>query len=229
MGSFLESIQTRLQMPHQSVPRSRFWSSPKYFVPNVEWGVCAVGSHGDNYRNMGTQNLRKEPEKSADMQVDSPFGVVTRGQAKEPLGIHCPLALWGIRWMVGITIARHDSVSDSLSSPPALQPQGKRQVWSLCSGGGTRYNVCGSSYHLHSPVVWDTVCVSVRWESMTGVSVMEIVPLDFCSFFNNRAPSPQVNLRNCTWFKKSSCCTQEEIDATFGTVKPLPGSTPGCQ
>ncbi|XP_052814863.1 uncharacterized protein LOC128241813 [Mya arenaria] len=92
-----------------------------------------------------------------------------------------------------------------------------------------RYNVCGSSYHLHSPVVWDTVCVSVRWESMTGVSVMEIVPLDFCSFFNNRAPSPQVNLRNCTWFKKSSCCTQEEIDATFGTVKPLPGSTPGCQ
>ncbi|XP_052791192.1 uncharacterized protein LOC128225176 [Mya arenaria] len=62
-----------------------------------------------------------------------------------------------------------------------------------------------------------------------GVSVMEIVPLDFCSFFNNRAPSPQPNLRNCTWFKKNSCCTQEEIDATFGTVKPLPGSTPECQ
>ncbi|XP_060588609.1 riboflavin-binding protein-like [Ruditapes philippinarum] len=53
--------------------------------------------------------------------------------------------------------------------------------------------------------------------------------LDFCSFFNNRAPSPQPSLRNCTWFKKNSCCKQEEIEATFGTVKPLPGSSPGCQ
>lgn len=53
--------------------------------------------------------------------------------------------------------------------------------------------------------------------------------LDFCSFFKNRAPSPQPSLRNCTWFKKNSCCKQEEIDATFGTVKPLPGSSPECQ
>ena len=51
----------------------------------------------------------------------------------------------------------------------------------------------------------------------------------FCSFFNNRAPWPQPDLRNCTWFKTNSCCKQEEIDATFGTVKPLPGSTPECQ
>ncbi|KAL4240041.1 hypothetical protein ACF0H5_000836 [Mactra antiquata] len=56
-----------------------------------------------------------------------------------------------------------------------------------------------------------------------------IQSLDFCSFFNNRSPSPQTNLRNCTWFMKNSCCKQEEIDATFGTVKPLPGSSPQCQ
>lgn len=58
---------------------------------------------------------------------------------------------------------------------------------------------------------------------------MKTNSLQFCSFFNNRAPSPQPYLRNCTWFKENSCCKQEEIDATFGTVKPLPGSSPDCQ
>lgn len=52
---------------------------------------------------------------------------------------------------------------------------------------------------------------------------------EFCSFFNNRKPSPQPNLLNCTWFNENSCCKQEEIDALFGTVKPLPGSSPQCQ
>ena len=51
----------------------------------------------------------------------------------------------------------------------------------------------------------------------------------FCSFFNNRKPTPQPNLRNCTWFKENSCCKQEEIDAIFGTVKPLPGGSRQCQ
>ncbi|KAL8575787.1 hypothetical protein ACOMHN_004973 [Nucella lapillus] len=51
----------------------------------------------------------------------------------------------------------------------------------------------------------------------------------YCSFFNNRAPEVQRNLKNCTWFKESSCCRQEEIDATFGRVKPLRGASPDCQ
>ena len=51
----------------------------------------------------------------------------------------------------------------------------------------------------------------------------------FCSFFNNRKPSPEPSLLNCTWFKENSCCKQEEIDAIFGTVKPLPGSSRQCQ
>lgn len=52
---------------------------------------------------------------------------------------------------------------------------------------------------------------------------------EFCSFFNNRSPGPQPGLKNCTWFRRNSCCRQEEIDATFGRVKPLPGSSPVCQ
>jgi hypothetical protein len=40
----------------------------------------------------------------------------------------------------------------------------------------------------------------------------------YCSFFNNRAPSPQINLRNCTWYRENSCCLQSEIEATFNKV-----------
>jgi len=50
-------------------------------------------------------------------------------------------------------------------------------------------------------------------------------PLNYCSFFNNRAPSPQVNLKNCTWYKENSCCLQSEIESTFSKVKPLIGSS----
>ncbi|CAI9721509.1 Hypothetical predicted protein [Octopus vulgaris] len=53
--------------------------------------------------------------------------------------------------------------------------------------------------------------------------------IQYCSFFSNRAPSPQPTLKNCTWFKSNSCCMQEEIAATFGNVKPLPGANEKCQ
>ena len=42
--------------------------------------------------------------------------------------------------------------------------------------------------------------------------------LNYCSFFNNRAPSPQINLKNCTWYKENSCCLQSEITSTFSKV-----------
>ena len=53
--------------------------------------------------------------------------------------------------------------------------------------------------------------------------------LQYCSFFNNRAPSAQPGLKNCTWFKDNSCCMQQEIAATFGKVKPLKGASLECQ
>ena len=53
--------------------------------------------------------------------------------------------------------------------------------------------------------------------------------LQFCSFFANRAPNIQLSLKNCTWFKESSCCRQKEIDAIFQRVKPLRGASPACQ
>ncbi|KAI0233083.1 hypothetical protein LSAT2_016654, partial [Lamellibrachia satsuma] len=57
----------------------------------------------------------------------------------------------------------------------------------------------------------------------------ESTKLQYCSFFNNRAPSAQPGLKNCTWFKENSCCLQQEIEATFGRVKPLQGAPRACQ
>ena len=40
----------------------------------------------------------------------------------------------------------------------------------------------------------------------------------YCPYFKNRAPSPQVNLENCTWYKDNSCCLNHEIKSIFSTV-----------
>ncbi len=51
----------------------------------------------------------------------------------------------------------------------------------------------------------------------------------FCTFFNNRAPKPEPNLRNCTWYKENSCCTQQEIDISFSQMKSFIGASDACQ
>ncbi|XP_077980055.1 long-chain fatty acid transport protein 2-like [Glandiceps talaboti] len=63
-----------------------------------------------------------------------------------------------------------------------------------------------------------------------SVQIVDKTPkLEYCTFFNNRKPTYQPDLKNCTWFSERSCCRQAEIAATFGKVKPLPGATEGCQ
>lgn len=66
-------------------------------------------------------------------------------------------------------------------------------------------------------------CIYITWITAQTSDLM------YCSFFDNRAPKPQPSLKNCTWFRENSCCMQEEIDATFGRVKPLVGASPACQ
>ena len=53
---------------------------------------------------------------------------------------------------------------------------------------------------------------------LTAAATSFVQPLNYCSFFNNRAPSPQANLKNCTWYKENSCCLQAEIESTFSKV-----------
>ena len=82
--------------------------------------------------------------------------------------------------------------------------------------------------------MWSSVTISLPLVlslyvlfAISGICAVE--KQEYCSFFNNREPKPQANLRNCTWFRKNSCCVQEEIDGTFARVKALPGSSPACQ
>jgi len=40
----------------------------------------------------------------------------------------------------------------------------------------------------------------------------------YCSFFSNRAPSPQPGLMNCTWYRENSCCRDNEVGLIFSQV-----------
>ena len=74
------------------------------------------------------------------------------------------------------------------------------------------------------------ICLSfpVAFRCISAADVAK-TELQFCTFFNNRAPEIQPGLKNCTWFKDNCCCRQDEIAATFGRVKPLRGASEKCQ
>ncbi|GFS09732.1 voltage-dependent calcium channel subunit alpha-2/delta-3-like [Elysia marginata] len=76
-----------------------------------------------------------------------------------------------------------------------------------------------------------SVFIPAGWgsEPTVHMTVKPNADKPFCSFFANRAPNIQLGLKNCTWFKQSSCCRQKEIDALFPRVKPLRGASPACQ
>mgnify|MGYP001792158869 CR=1 FL=1 len=52
--------------------------------------------------------------------------------------------------------------------------------------------------------------------------------LQYCPFYNNRGPSPQPFLDNCTWYRDNACCKQEEITYGFANVKPPQGASDRC-
>ena len=52
---------------------------------------------------------------------------------------------------------------------------------------------------------------------------------NYCPYFKNRAPSPQFNLKNCTWYKESACCLRKELDMILSGVQPLVGASQECQ
>ena len=53
-------------------------------------------------------------------------------------------------------------------------------------------------------------------------------PLQYCPYFQNRGPARQDNLRNCSWYKDSACCYDEEIDFAFRQLTPLIGASQDC-
>ena len=95
----------------------------------------------------------------------------------------------------------------------------------MSSVGSTQiHGLCKSIFVTTLAISILSVCVVSQ-----EVIIHQYNELQYCSFFNNRAPKAQPGLRNCTWFKENSCCLQQEIEATFGRVKPLKGASPACQ
>ncbi|CAF1451965.1 unnamed protein product [Adineta steineri] len=71
-------------------------------------------------------------------------------------------------------------------------------------------------------------CVWTANDSSYTVSSLSSNTAPYCSFFSNRAPSPQPALTNCTWFKENSCCRDNEVRLIFSQVRPLIGSSSDC-
>ena len=51
----------------------------------------------------------------------------------------------------------------------------------------------------------------------------------FCSFFGNRSPGPQPGLQNCTWYRESSCCSNDEITSLFTNINPPDQANSRCR
>lgn len=50
----------------------------------------------------------------------------------------------------------------------------------------------------------------------------------YCPYFQNRAPSPQPSLENCTWYKEKACCLNEELAIIFSNLLPMAGADKKC-
>ncbi|UJR36410.1 hypothetical protein I4U23_029133 [Adineta vaga] len=70
--------------------------------------------------------------------------------------------------------------------------------------------------------------ISTTNNSLYTVSISTSNTAPYCSFFSNRAPSPQPGLTNCTWFQENSCCRENEVRHIFSQVRPLIGSSAEC-
>lgn len=55
-----------------------------------------------------------------------------------------------------------------------------------------------------------------------------VVHRQYCPYFQNRAPSPQPSLDNCTWYKDSACCLNEELSLVFANLLPMAGANSEC-
>ena len=56
----------------------------------------------------------------------------------------------------------------------------------------------------------------------------QTLPPQYCPYFQNRAPSPQPSLQNCTWYKEKACCLNEELAIIFSNLLPMAGADAKC-
>ena len=73
-------------------------------------------------------------------------------------------------------------------------------------------------------------CIGIILLHVFAISTTaECASQHYCPYFKNRAPSPQINLENCTWFRENSCCLNHELNEIFSAITtPLKASSPAC-
>ena len=71
--------------------------------------------------------------------------------------------------------------------------------------------------------------ISYAVESQAGQQRKQAQTENYCPYFKNRAPSPQPDLKNCTWYRESSCCLQHELEIIFASKPPPDGASEKCR
>ena len=72
--------------------------------------------------------------------------------------------------------------------------------------------------------------ISKKGGFVKSESTLEMTQMtdNYCPYFKNRPPSPQPDLKNCTWYRQNSCCLQTELDLIFPSVVPPLGANEKC-
>lgn len=59
-------------------------------------------------------------------------------------------------------------------------------------------------------------------------SEQDVTMKNYCPYFENRAPRPQPDLQNCTWYRKNSCCLSKELTIILENIPPPTGANSEC-
>ncbi|CAF0781597.1 unnamed protein product [Adineta ricciae] len=88
--------------------------------------------------------------------------------------------------------------------------------------------ICVSQEIIAILIILLSSAFSPVWTHNSSLYTVSSQSAPYCSFFSNRAPSPQPALTNCTWFQENSCCRENEVRHIFSQVRPLIGSSAEC-
>lgn len=89
---------------------------------------------------------------------------------------------------------------------------------------------CNRNYHgIVALSVLSLTFHAILVKSQESIGQMQTATEYYCPYFKNRAPSPQPDLKNCTWYKENSCCLQHELEIIFANIPPPDGASDRCR
>ncbi|CAF1585343.1 unnamed protein product [Adineta ricciae] len=111
--------------------------------------------------------------------------------------------------------------SSSTSPPPSKSPEEKQTT-------SVDIDTLWDLYLMAALLGLIGALYTILWTHNSSLYTVSSQSAPYCSFFSNRAPSPQPALTNCTWFQENSCCRENEVRHIFSQVRPLIGSSAEC-